>query len=202
MVIGLSSTNAIITVVMAAVAVMTMLVVVGGCRTSPPPATISSEPLVVQGDPDRLWQLGQAELKSRGFRLDRVDRRNGVIRTYPATSGQWFEFWRGDVVGARQSAQSNLQTVRRRVRLAMTPLADERCRLECTVVVEQLHAEGSVVSGTVRARDIFDGAAGRIPALTIRNSPGRSVEWGEIATDPALANDILHSIKNALKQGV
>ncbi len=93
-------------------ALLFLALTVGGLGCSEPIAT-APEPLLVQAEVDQIWQLCQTELKTRGFHLNRVDRRSGIIETYPLTSKQWFEFWRQDVVTVYDLAESSLHTIRR-----------------------------------------------------------------------------------------
>ncbi len=88
-----------------------------GCNMNEPVPTHG--PVTVTAQPDELWQLCQVQLKSFGFQLDRVDRRDGVIETFPLTSKQWFEFWRKDVVTSDDLLLSSLHTVRRIINRAL-----------------------------------------------------------------------------------
>lgn len=164
------------------------------------PASIPPEPLLVQAEPDQLWQLCQTELKQRGFRLDRVDRRSGMIETYPLTSKQWFEFWRQDVVTDHDVAESSLHTIRRRVYLAVSAQED-RHRLQCRVAVERLSAPPELTSGQVRVRDIFSQAAGRIPTPAVSEKRKKHPpQWVPIGQDHALETDILQALRQTLQR--
>lgn len=61
-------------------------------------------------------------LRAHDFEPSFVDRAGGLIITAPRTSGQWFEFWRRDVVGGYQMLESSIHTVRRRVRVTLAPV--------------------------------------------------------------------------------
>lgn len=47
----------------------------------------------------------------------RVERTSGLVVTEPATSAQWFEWWRSDARGGYQALESSLHTIRRTVTL-------------------------------------------------------------------------------------
>lgn len=165
------------------------------------PVSIPPEPLLVQAETDQLWQLCQTELKQRGFQLDRVDRRSGIIETYPLTSKQWFELWRRDIVTDYDAAESSLHTVRRRVYLAVSAAPENRHRLQCRVAVERLSAPPELTSGQVRVRDIFGQAAGRIPTPQVSEKRKKHPpQWVPIAQDHALENDILQALRQSLQR--
>jgi hypothetical protein len=175
-----------------------MSCLVGGCSSAP--STGVSNPLAISCEPNALWQTSQAELKERGFRLDRVDRRSGVIDTFATTSGQWYEFWRRDVVGSEASAESSLQTVRRTVTVRMECGDNKECRLSCSVMVERLSVPGAVVSGNIKAQNIFRGAAGAMPSL--HPTEEREAErWIPEGSDLALEADILARIQERVRKG-
>ena len=163
---------------------------------------MSRGPLILSVDPESLWQISQAELKKRGFRLDRVDRRSGIIETFRTTSGQWFEFWRRDTAGPDALAESSLRTIRRSVRLEISSVPLGQYRLRCIVTVEKLSTEPTFISGRVRARTIFSGAAGRVPGLGTGQKNEQQTSWVPLGRDPALESDILESIKNTLNHGI
>jgi len=174
-----------------------VLLTVAGC------ATTVTKPIAdcwdVQADPTELWQVCQAELRSRGFRLDRVDRRSGSLKSHPRISSQWFEFWGRDVVTASDWAESSLHTIRRTVELDMTRQAPHCCRLRCRVAVERLTPEPLAVAGSLRLGDVLKLTAGNLPALTdpFKDSQPQA-QWAPLADDQALAAAILSSIETAL----
>ena len=153
-------------------------------------------PLTFKCDPDRLWRQSQTELKVRGFDLDNVDRRAGVIETEPRTSSQWYEFWARDVVTWQGRAESSLHTLRRSVRLEMRADPDSSCRLSCRALVDREVIAPGVVSGSARANSIFAGAAGRMPTLKPLGDQQIS-QWVSLGRDNALEQDILQSITSA-----
>lgn len=153
-------------------------------------------PLTFQCDPDQLWLQSQTELRARGFDLENVDRRAGIIETAPRTSSQWYEFWARDVVTWQGRAESSLHTLRRSVRLQMQADPGNNCQLSCQAMVDREVVAPAVVSGSARANSIFAGAAGRMPTL---KSPGdqQPSQWVSLGRDSDLEQDILQSITSA-----
>lgn len=173
-----------------------VLLILAGC-TSIPPAAVTN-PLALPCIPEQLWLHSQAELKSRGFDLDIVDRRHGLIQTFPRTSSQWFEFWARDVVTDYARAEASVQSVRRSVRIEMHATADDQCTLACRVDVERLVAGRANVSGTVRANSVFSRLGGRMPTLSDRRNDRRGRQWVSLGRDQALEDDILRAIGAAM----
>jgi len=164
-----------------------------GCASAP--VDRAKESVIVEAEAGILWQSCKSELKNRGFRLDRVDLRSGVIDTFPMVSRQWFEFWRRDVVDASSLSESSLQTIRRRVGIKLTPLGGNKYRFNCRVTVQRLSTPPSAVSGTVWAENVFYSTAGRSP---IWNDPDDARVWVTLENDTALTDNIISSVKAAL----
>lgn len=100
------------------------------CRAPDPTQFVSMADLALPNptaDADRLFAAAQETLRQHDFRLDRVDRRAGIITTLPETSKHWFEFWRKDVIGRYGRTEATLNAVRRwvEVRIAMPEVTAE-----------------------------------------------------------------------------
>jgi hypothetical protein len=175
---------------------MIAVIVLAGCATEP--ARVDTGQLIeIKGDMDEVWRVCQEELKSRGFELDRVDRRQGEIETFPMTSGQWFEFWRHDVTGDYAREESDLQSVQRKVKMKVSPLKDQKYQLLCEVSVERREADPQEVRtmGGTHTRDLFPVFEGRIPGVAsgkTKESPGP--QWTPLGDDPDLERAILQRI--------
>jgi len=145
-----------------------------------------TNPLSIDGQLADVWQVSQAELKSRGFELDRVDLRSGVIDTFPLVSKQWFEFWRNDVVDGESLAQASLHTIRRQVHLEFLQDGD-KYSLQCRVRVEKLSGKGTITGSKAQARQLFAAAAHK-------KQKDLPQQWVAFDDDHALEQHILHSI--------
>jgi hypothetical protein len=168
-----------------------------GCASAPIESVKEGarEGVIVEAEAEILWQSCKSELENRGFRLDRVDLRSGVIDTFPMVSSQWFEFWRRDVVDAASLAESSLQTIRRRVGIKLTPLGGNKYSFNCRVTVQRLSMPPSAISGSVWAENVFYSTAGRSP---IWNDPDDARVWITLDNDTVLADNIIRSVKTAL----
>ena len=92
-----------------------------GCQ-APQPPTSPTEMVLHVVEYERFLDDALSLLRSCDFAPDYVDRSRGRIITKPATSGQWFEFWRVDSQGDYQKLESSLHTMRRIVRVNVEPL--------------------------------------------------------------------------------
>lgn len=93
-----------------------------GCRAPQTPAQPASAILDVNNY-DAFVDDTLSTLRRYDFAPEYVDRTRGYIRSNPATSAQWFEFWRVDAPGGYQALESNLHAIRRRVTIHIVPVA-------------------------------------------------------------------------------
>jgi len=99
----------------------------------------SSRPLtVVDPSPqaDRIWESAQDALRHHRFRLDRVDRRAGIITTIPETSQSLVEFWRHDVDTWPDLWEATLNPIRRWVEVIVSRREESRWS-ELAIVVHK-----------------------------------------------------------------
>jgi len=172
----------------------------GGCASAKKPVQYKSGPVTIEADADRLWQVSQDQVKKTGFTLDKLDRRSGVIQTFPLTSKQWFEFWCHDVVTFDDLAVSSLQSIRRIVIIEFEPLNEKQFRVNCMVNIEKLAGNPDVRSGQVHASDILGETIGRVPAVNIPGPrTGEVANWYFMGRDHALEARILDSIKKMVR---
>lgn len=174
-----------------------LIALVGSVGCSTGKTLVANEPIIIDQWDDNIWPIAQKELKSRGFELDRVDLRSGIIETMPLVSRQWFEFWRRDVVDDKSLAQSSLHTVRRKVDLRLVTGDNDKILIHCSVFVEKLSLGPTKTSGPVRADEIFSSRAYRVEESM--SSGKRSYQWIPIGNDPYLEKAILESIQEEIR---
>jgi hypothetical protein len=91
-----------------------------GCRG----AGRLENPLALRGiDADTVESVARRVLEELRFEIEYPEASEGRIATRGLTGASWFEFWRGDTLGANQRIESSLHTTRRRVTVAITPVA-------------------------------------------------------------------------------
>lgn len=87
-----------------------------GCQAPPVPVEPTFR-VVAAADYETLFDATLSVLRVNEFTPRWADRQRGEIVTHPATSAQWFEFWRGDSPGGYAKLESSLHTTRRYVKL-------------------------------------------------------------------------------------
>jgi hypothetical protein len=102
-----------------------------------------------------FWQATIDVLRKYNFELDRQDRRAGVITTQPLLGKHFFEVWRHDTVGARDLAESSLQSIYRTVTVSIRPTAPGAPTYKPVVQV-QLHRSNREYLGVVSTTDAYD----------------------------------------------
>ena len=78
---------------------------------------LSQSPALSVGntDFDRLWDAAARVSQDYLFKLDRQDRRLGLLTTVPNVSAQWFEPWRREVQTTSDVVESSTATQRRTI---------------------------------------------------------------------------------------
>ena len=172
--------------------------VAAGCASSN--VEIGQRPVTVEVSHDSVYQAIRKELTVRGFQLDQVNRRRGLVETHALLSKQWFEFWRRDVVSGEAGLEASLQTIRRKVRVTVRPTDSGSLQLDCQVRVERRVSDTRQESNQVQSRNVFYRAGGPVPSLAPRNPQnGSGREWQKIDHDELLEKAILTGILNELK---
>ena len=132
-------------------------------------------------------------LRRHRFELARVDRRGGVITTYPVTSQSIFEFWRHDVDTSFDLMESTLRAVRRQATVQISSDPDEPAsRLEVTVRRSTLASPERQYNGSSSALRVF---GEELPG--VRGEPDLSRKdnyWIDDGRDGAMERRLLERI--------
>jgi hypothetical protein len=155
------------------------------------------EPLCITGS-ERIAAMKAAEdvLAEMHFTIEKADTNSGLIRTGPLSGAQFFEFWRSDNVGAFNSAEANLHSIRRTVELNITPQGDKLC-LSCNAKVQRLSVpERQVSSG--QAYRMFSQSTSSLQKLTLAPRQKVGMAWVDLGQDKPLAAEILKRIEKQL----
>ena len=117
------------------------------------------------GDPNfnATWDAAIQVLGKYRFRVDRADRRAGVISTFPLLGRHWFEFWRRDAATRKDVAEGALHTIYRQATVTLTRRevsagSDKgRADYDVTVVVMKSRSNRAAphVTSTSEAYDMF-----------------------------------------------
>ena len=142
---------------------------------------------------DRYWEAAQETLRRHRFRLDRVDRRAGVITTMPVTSQSILEFWRHDLATREDLWESTLNPIRRWVEITVRRGSDGAWK-ELAVVVhkERLSAPDRQFNTTGAAYQYF---GDRLPSTTGSAEVSAADDrWLDRGRDPAMEAYLLEAI--------
>ncbi len=170
--------------------------VIVGCL-GPRRSDYQSSKAVAIADPspqaDRLWEAVQETLRRHRLRLDRVDRRGGVITTLPEISQSLLEFWRHDVDTMPDLWEATLNPLRRWVEVSVRR-GDDNAWNELAVMVhkERLSSPDRQFNSTGAAYQYFGDS---LPSTTgmVRVTPEDDV-WLDLGRDPAMEEYLLRAI--------
>lgn len=105
---------------------------------------------------EALWQSARRVLKRRGFELDRQDRRDGVITTYAATSGHFFELWRKDAATIFHQRENAMQKIMRAVKVTLRRVKDtNRYDLNVEILMARSNKPPAQLTDSSQAMEII-----------------------------------------------
>jgi len=137
-------------------------------------------------------QIAEDVLAKMHFTIEKADANSGIVRTRPLPGAQFFEFWRSDNVGAFNTAEANLQSIRRTAQINIKPQAcpeqgrgNDKLHINCDVQVQRL----SVPNFEFRISNF------EFPALG-------GMAWIDLGKDTNLATEILKRIEKQIVTSV
>ena len=144
----------------------------------------------------QAFEVSEKVLNDMDFTVAKLDEQAGVIISRPLAGGQFFEFWRKDDVGAFNTAEANLHTIRRTVELNISEPVGQLC-VGCSVKAERLsitNIGGDYMGGL--EYDRLNGRRMRTAALEM-DIESAEKSWIELGEDKQLAAAILNRIQKA-----
>ena len=150
-------------------------------------------------DTSKLTAMQQAEgvLGEMHFAIDKADVEEGYIRTRPLAGAQAFEFWRSDNVGAFNSAEANLHSIRRTVEVNVSQQAEKLC-IGCNVKTQKLSLPESQISSSSQAYSMFSRSCPSIQNLVLNPAQKSGMCWVDLGQDDRLATEILKHIEQKM----
>jgi hypothetical protein len=133
------------------------------------------------------------------FTIDKADVEQGLIRTRPLPGAQFFEFWRRDNVGALNSAEANMHSIRRVAELDISPQGGQLC-IGCNVKVHRLSLPEHEISSSARAYEMFSQSSVAMQRLKLHSEQKKDMAWVELGNDTMLATEILKQIEQHVKR--
>jgi len=174
-------------------ALVVSLGLLAGCG---PRAAVSPTP--EQANFDAVWTTSVEVLREYQFRIDRIDRRAGMITTFPMTGKSWTEPWRKDGATARDTLESTLQTIYRTATVYILRGDAGGYRPEVRIAVARSNRPRQQVTDTSEAYALFIAPGGRKgwsdPSAEDRPAAART----SLPDDPKLAEQIQSRILRRL----
>jgi len=153
-------------------------------------------------------QAAEDVLGKMHFTIDKADAERGLIRTRPLPGAQSFEFWRSDNVGAFNSAEANLHSIRRVAELDISPRdlpggksgsGGQLC-IGCNVKVSRLSLPEHQISSSARAYQMFSQSSSAIQRLELHPQQKKGMAWVDLGNDTRLATEILKRIEKQVNR--
>jgi hypothetical protein len=178
-----------------------------GCAS---PKPVSDTPLTLCPEGVTREQAAEAAydvLSAMHFTFEKLDFEQGVITTRPLRGAQFFEFWRSDNIGAYNTAEANIQSIRRTVEVRVkasergsAEAAADPCTycLECTVQTQRLALPGNPVASVSQAYRIHTRSESPVQALDVTPEQRAGMAWIDLGPDPQLAAEIVRRIERKL----
>jgi len=159
---------------------------------------VATEPLCVTGlEKIAVMKATEDVLAEMHFTIEKADPNSGLIRTGPLSGAQFFEFWRSDNVGAFNSAEANLHSIRRTIELNITQ-QDEKLCLGCNARVQRLSLPEQQVSSSSQAYQLFSISNASLQKLKLNPQQKAGMAWVDLGQDKHLATEILKRIEQQI----
>ena len=167
---------------------LVLVVILAGCSS---PMPLPSDGKVIADENFlAVWDAAMEVLREYRFTVDRADKREGIITTFPLVSRHWFEFWRSDTTTARDTLEASLQTIYRRATVRIRPVAPDSPYYSASVRISVSRSDrlNPQVTCTSEAYDLFLSPEGvpRVESLTGLSGPIHTEGEVEIGRDKNL----------------
>jgi hypothetical protein len=172
------------------------LLLLTGC--SKPNLNEKVEPICRDGiDKQQAMQITEDVLGELHFSIAKSDANLGVIKTRPLAGAQFFEFWRKDNVGAFNSAEANMHSIRRTAELNINQQDTHLC-ISCNVNTQRLRLSEKEISSRSRPYEMYSQSSQKIQKLTLNPEQKQGMAWVDLGNDTKLATVILKRIENKI----
>ncbi len=130
------------------------------------------------------------------FDIEKLDAEAGYVRTHPLPGAQSFEIWRADNVGAFNSAEADLHSIRRTVELNITEQPGQLC-IQCKATVQRLSFPDNQTAAT-QNKAIMSPNQRSLQKLTLNPDQKQNITWLDLGRDNQLETEILNRINKRL----
>jgi hypothetical protein len=183
------------------------ILIFAGCAQQQKYETIT-QITVPDANEAEAMKISEDVLAKMHFTIEKADYENGIIRTRPLSGAQFFELWRSDNVGASNTLEANIHSIRRIVELHIRQKTEDR---------RQKTEDGNLTSDTCPPTSVLcidcDVQVQRLNLLIPRKSdellPSQNlekltrtarVEWANLDNDTKLATKILKRIEDQIRK--
>ena len=175
-------------------AVLGLFVLVCGCScptTTPQPTETPS--YQVKLSKTQTLHLARNVLLGYHFRIMKEDASAGILRTYPLSGAQFFEFWRRDGRGSFSALESSLHTIQRTVEITLREQAAGTA-FSCVVRAERLSVPGHGIESDSQAYRMLSDSSRSLQTLKLTPYQQRNMEWIDLGLDWGLSEHIAAEI--------
>jgi len=157
------------------------------------------KPVCVSGlSKSQAMAIAEEVLGQMHFVVAKADVERGILKSRPLPGAQFFEFWRDDVSGDYQTAESNIHTTRRIVELKMFEQGQKVC-IACDVKVERLSISELDIENRRHGEHGFEKFSDRQSSskanLELKGLAGSNKEWIPLGGDSRLEGLILRRLE-------
>jgi len=165
----------------------------GGCGQS----MRLDNPLLLRGaDAGATENVARRVLQDLRFDVEYPEASQGRIATRGLTGASWFEFWREDTIGTDQHIEASFHTTRRRVTMAITPVA-AGAEVFVKVTKERLTAPNMGPESIGQAYSLYDF---EISKMYERDEIAPTYyKWVDVGRDELLEQDILARLERRIQ---
>ena len=148
-------------------------------------------------DKQQAMKIAEECLGQLHFSIAKSDANLGIIKTRPLAGAQFFELWRKDTVGAFNSAETNLHSIRRIAELNITR-QDTRLCISCNVNTQRLRLPEQEPRIRSRPYTMFSQSSQTKQKLILNPEQKQDMAWVDLGNDAKLAAVILKQIENKI----
>ncbi len=180
-------------------ALMTFTLMLAGCHTQHSYCVIE-QVCVPQRSIADVMQAAEEVLADMRFTIDKADTDIGIIKTRPLPGAQLFEFWRDDNVGAFNTAEANIHTIRRVIQLHVSQDGEQLC-VHCDVQTYRLSLPEHEVTSSAQAYQMFSRSTPSMQKLELYPEQKKGMAWICLGKDTRLTTEILNRIEKRIAGG-
>jgi len=171
-----------------------------GCA-SPNAAAPESAPVSqARANYDAAFRAATETLAAYRFRIDRVDRRAGVIETFPMTGKSWLEPWRSDGATMWDTWESTLQTIYRTATVRFVPSGPDTYQVRVRIAVSRADRRTLQITNTSQAYALFQMQRGRRRARRLMEAERHRRPPVALDDDLVLAMFIRRDIEKRMRE--